>query len=333
MKHPREVLLGSQAGGIILPVCDHYSGVEVRMRKSLALQAEMIEEFGACVFDASLDCEDGAPVGGEVDHANLVVALINQAQAASKKEAKAKARIGVRVHPVDHPAFESDIDLLVKGAGHHLAYIMLPKVERVEDVQLAVHSINAAGGAHIPLQVLLESSAAVHRAFDIAQHARVQSMSFGLLDFVSSHGGAIPAEAMGAQGQFVHPLVLRAKTEIAAACHAHGKVPSHCVVTEFADTSAMQAAARRAYRELGYTRMWSIHPAQIRPILAAFAPSEEELDIASNLIAAAVQADWAPISFAGQLHDRASYRYYWQVLERAQRTGTAIPESMQVYFH
>jgi citrate lyase subunit beta / citryl-CoA lyase len=333
MKHPREVLLGSQAGGIILPVCDHYSGVEVRMRKSLALQAEMIEEFGACVFDASLDCEDGAPVGGEVDHANLVVALINQAQAASKKEAKAKARIGVRVHPVDHPAFESDIDLLVKGAGHHLAYIMLPKVERVEDVQLAVHSINAAGGAHIPLQVLLESSAAVHRAFDIAQHARVQSMSFGLLDFVSSHGGAIPAEAMGAQGQFVHPLVLRAKTEIAAACHAHGKVPSHCVVTEFADTSAMQAAARRAYRELGYTRMWSIHPAQIRPILAAFAPSEEELDIASNLIAAAVQADWAPISFAGQLHDRASYRYYWQVLERAHRTGTAIPESMQVYFH
>jgi citrate lyase subunit beta / citryl-CoA lyase len=331
--HPRDVLLGSQAGGVVLPVCDHYSGVEVRMRKSLALQTEMIEEFGACVFDASLDCEDGAPVGGEMDHANLVVALINQAQAATKKEAKDKPRIGVRVHPVDHAAFESDIDILVKGAGANLAYITLPKIERVEDVALAVHSIDAAGGAHIPLQVLLESSAAVHRAFDIAAHKRVQSISFGLMDFVSSHGGAIPAEAMGSTGQFTHPLVLRAKLEVAAACHAYGKVPSHCVVTEFADTAAMQAAARKAYRELGYTRMWSIHPAQIRPILAAFAPSVQELDVASNLISAAARADWAPISYAGQLHDRASYRYYWQVLERAHRTGTAIPESMQVYFH
>ena len=46
-----------------LPVCDHYSGVEARMRKSLQLQAEMTQEFGACVFDVTLDCEDGAPVG------------------------------------------------------------------------------------------------------------------------------------------------------------------------------------------------------------------------------------------------------------------------------
>ena len=49
----------------MLPVCDHYSGVEARMRKSLQLQAEMTAEFGACVFDVTLDCEDGAPVGGE----------------------------------------------------------------------------------------------------------------------------------------------------------------------------------------------------------------------------------------------------------------------------
>ena len=49
------------------------------MRKSLQLQAEMTEEFGTCVFDVSLDCEDGAPVGGEADHAALVVAMAQQA--------------------------------------------------------------------------------------------------------------------------------------------------------------------------------------------------------------------------------------------------------------
>ena len=75
MKHPREVLLGAQAALTRLPVCDHYSGVLVRMQKSLQLQAEMMQEFGVCVFDATLDCEDGAPVGGEAEQAALVSEL------------------------------------------------------------------------------------------------------------------------------------------------------------------------------------------------------------------------------------------------------------------
>ena len=44
------------------------------MKKSLQLQAELSAEFGACVFDVTLDCEDGAPVGGEAEHAAMVVA-------------------------------------------------------------------------------------------------------------------------------------------------------------------------------------------------------------------------------------------------------------------
>lgn len=108
MAHPRDILLGAQASAGFLPVCDHYSGVEVRMRKSLQLQAEMTAEFGTCVFDVSLDCEDGAPVGGEHDHAQMVVALANEAQASARKAAlPATPRIAVRVHPVDHAAFEA----------------------------------------------------------------------------------------------------------------------------------------------------------------------------------------------------------------------------------
>jgi Citrate lyase beta subunit len=80
---------------------------------------------------------------------------------------------------------------------------------------------------------------------------------------------------------------------------------------------------------MGFTRMWSIHPDQIRPILEAFAPSANEIEIATKIIAAAAQADWAPISFEGKLEDRASYRYYWQVLERAHRTGRKLPQQVQ----
>ena len=321
--HPRDVLMGAQAGSVQLPVCDHYSGVEVRMRKSLQLQAEMTQEFGTCVFDVTLDCEDGAPVGGEAEHAALVTEL---ALAAAPE-----ARVAVRVHPVDHPHFDADVAHIAGRAGHRLVHMMVPKVESVQDVERAARALDAAGATALPLQVLIESPAAVHRAFDIAAHPRVQSLSFGLMDFVSAHGGAIASDGLGVQGQFSHPLVLRAKLEIASACHAHGKVPSHCVVTEFSDTQAMRQSALRASRELGYTRMWSIHPAQIRPILEAMAPSAAEIERACEIVLAAHAAQWAPISHGGQLHDRASYRFFWQLLERAHRTGQNLPTDVQAW--
>ena len=322
--HPRDVLLGAQATTGFLPVCDHYSGVEVRMRKSLQLQADMLQEFGACVFDVTLDCEDGAPVGGEADHAAMVVDL-----AASAGD---KARVAVRVHAVDHPAFEADMAVIAGQLSRQLCHIMVPKVESVQDVVRAEQALLAASAGALPLHVLIESPLAVRNAFEIAAHPRVQSISFGLMDFVSAHGGAIPADGMRGKGQFTHPLVLRAKLEIASACHAYGKVPSHCVVTEFNDTAALRIAARHAAEQLGYTRMWSIHPNQIRPILEAFAPSEGAIEDATKIIAAAARADWAPISFDGSLHDRASYRFFWRVLERAHQTGRALPAQAQAYF-
>ena len=294
------------------------------MRKSLQLQAEMSAEFGACVFDVTLDCEDGAPVGGEVEHAALVTELA--------LDAAPEARVAVRVHPVDHPSFDADVATIVGRAGNRLCHLMVPKVESIADVNRAVAAMDAAGAIHLPLHALIESPAAVHRAFDIAAHPRVQSLSFGLMDFVSAHGGAIPACGMGLEGQFAHPLVLRAKMEIASACHAFGKVPSHNVVTEFKDTSSLLNAAQKAANELGYTRMWSIHPDQIRPILSAFSPSESAVHEAAEIIERAAVAEWAPVSFEGRLHDRASYRFYWQVLERAHQTGRGLPDPVAHWF-
>ena len=96
--------------------------------------------------------------------------------------------------------------------------------------------------------------------------------------------------------------------------------------------AAISEAATRACRELGYTRMWSIHPNQIRNIVDAFAPSVAEVDMAIEIITAAQAALWAPIRHHNSLHDRASYRYFWQVLERAQRTGGPLPVEARLAF-
>ena len=323
---PREALFDSADLAPALPVCDHYCGIESRMRKSLALQAEM-----GPVFDVTLDCEDGAPIGGEAEHAHL------SAEVALSSENRFD-RVGARVHPVGHPSFADDVATLVGRAGTRLAYLMVPKPRGIDDVERACAEIDHQCRIHrlarpIPVHVLVETHGALRDVQRIAAHARIESISFGLMDFVSAHRGAVPAGAMTAEGQFTHPLVVRAKLDIAAACHGFAKVPSHCVVTEFNDDRAVSTAATRASREFGYTRMWSIHPNQIRPIVEAFAPSAAEVDNAIGIVGAAQDADWAPIRYRDTLHDRASYRYYWQVLERAIRTGQPLPvEARERFF-
>jgi len=284
------------------------------MRKSLELQGEL-----GPVFDVTLDNEDGAPVGGEVEHAQLIAELLGSA-------ANRFGRVGVRLLAVDHPRF-SDVAATVLKASQPPAYLMIPKPRGLSDLQRAAELIVDAGGALVPLHALVETHGALAEVQAMAAHPRIESLSFGLMDFVSAHRGAIPQSAMSVVGQFEHPLVVRAKLEIAAACHAHGKVPSHGVVTEFRNFDALATAAQRAARQFGYMRMWSIHPAQVRPIVRAFAPTAAEVDMAIEIIDAAEHAGWAPIRHraAGEdrLHDRASYRYFWQVLERAFRTSSA----------
>jgi citrate lyase subunit beta/citryl-CoA lyase len=327
-RHPRNALFDpGEPAATPLPVCDHYSGVEARMRKSLELQAQM-----GPVFDVTLDGEDGAPVGGEIEHAQLMAELIGGS-------GNRFGRVGARVQPVDHPRFEAVVDVLMRTVGDRLPYLMIPKPRGVADIARAAATVDDAARRHgvartVPLHALVETHGALREVGALAAHPRIESLSFGLMDFVSAHRGAVPLWAMSVQGQFEHPLVLRAKLEIAAACHAHGKTPSHCVVTEFKHAAALQAAAEKAGRLLGYTRMWSIHPAQIRPIVDAFAPTTAEVDQAIEILRAAQAAQWAPIRHQDTLHDRASYRYFWHVLERAHRTsfsgGPQLPEEVRL---
>ena len=160
--HPATVLLDAQGGAQRLPVCDHYSGVEARMRKSLQLQAEMMQEFGTCVFDVTLDCEDGAPVGQEAEHARLVVELANGAAQG--------ARVAARVHAVEHAHFQADMDIIAGGAADKLCHIMIPKVESVNDVIKAEAALQRATDKRVPL----------HAEGD-ALHGRVRGNVEGLL--------------------------------------------------------------------------------------------------------------------------------------------------------
>ncbi len=316
--HPSDVLFQGTRQPVSLPACDHYAGSEKLMRKSMLLQQQL-----GPIFDITFDCEDGAAVGNERAHAALVGELI-------ASDDNRFGRIGTRVHEPGSDHFDADLAAICGAAAARLAYVVIPKIDSVRQLKDAIATVHrhatAAGRHDLPVHVLIESHRALHEVWEIAALPGVECLSFGIMDFVSAHYGGIPAAAMKSPGQFSHPLVMRAKLEIAAACHAHGIVASHNVCTEIRDLSVVADDAAQAAQQLGYGRMWSIHPDQIRPILAAFTPDEQEMDDAVAILGKAQACQWGPIQHNGKLHDRASYRYYWTLLQRSRKNGHALPE-------
>lgn len=318
-RHPSAVLFAGEKPFPILPAVDHYAGAEKLMKKAMQLQREL-----GPIFDITCDCEDGARAGAEREHAEMCAELIMGAD-------NAFGRVATRIHDVTHAHWRADLEILVGRAGSRLPFVTLPKPQSAADVATQIAALReverAAGIAReIPVHVLIETHGALREVWQIAALPGVESLDFGLMDFVSGHHGAIPGSAMKSPGQFDHPLVARAKCEIAAAALANGVVPAHNVTTELADLDLIRADARRARQEFGYLRMWSIHPNQIVPIVEAMRPDFSEVQAAAEILTAAQDADWGPIRHDGKLHDRASYRYYWELLQRARATGAALPD-------
>jgi len=327
--HPSTVLYSGSRPFPQLAACEHFAGSEKMLLKALQIQGELSVN-GQPIFDITADCEDGAPAGRELEHAGMIADIL-------LSDENRFHRIGVRIHDVRHPSWREELEIVISRGGQRVAYIVLPKPETAGDVQTQITALDEMRSRYkisreIPVHVLIETPGALHDAWEIARLPHVEILDFGLMDFVSAHHGAIPASAMRSPGQFSHILVARAKAEIATAALGNGVVPCHNVTTEIRDTSVVREDARRARLEFGFLRMWSIHPNQIQPIVEAMRPDFNEVDEAASLLITAQDAAWGPIQFEGKLHDRASYRYYWELLQRAQSTGMTIPDNARQRF-
>ena len=222
------------------------------------------------------------PIGSERAHAVLMAGLIGGAD-------NRFSRVGARVHDVHHPAWQAEVDVLLDGAGDRIAFLTLAQGRerrRRRALPRACRAIaprSSGSRAAIPVSVLIETPGAVHDAWAIAALPGIVSLDFGLMDFVSAHYGAIPGDAMVSPGQFDHPLVRRAKCEIAAAALAHGVVaapqrhprarrpraspsPTRAAPATSSATSACGASIRR----------------RSTPIVAAMRPAAPEVEKAAG---------------------------------------------------
>ncbi len=321
--HPDEILSDS-AFKNELPVCDHYVGNPKFYAKALSIRQTL-----GPVFDITLDLEDGTAVGEETQAAQWASSLV---QAFSHDQ----RGLGIRIHALDHPAFNNDLDEILQKPTKHLAYLMLPKANNLEDIQIVLSEIsrrcqNNGWPNPPPLHALIETPGAIADVDKIAALEQIESLSFGIMDFVSHFKGLIPATAMKSPLQFEHPLVTRAKVDIVMACHRHNKTPSHNVCTDFKSTKQVEHDALCAKEHFGFSRMWSIHPTQIEPIVKCFQPQAHLLDQACSILIQAHQTNWGPIQHHGVLHDRASFRYHWAIVKQAYNTGAQLPEIIQLW--
>lgn len=319
--HPEDALFSGEKTFPALPACEHFAGNQKLMQKALALQAEMGPQF-----DITCDCEDGARTGEEEAHAMMVADVVSGPD-------NRFSRMGVRIHDPLHWSWRRDVDIIVGRAAKQLAYVTIPKATNAVQVAEVIDYVqrvarDAGRPTPLPIHVLIETHGALNVAFELAALPHVEVLDFGLMDFVSGHHGVIAASALRSPGQFEHRLLARAKAEVVAAALAHGVVPVHNVCLNLKDPEAVRSDALRARNEFGFQRMWSIHPAQIAPIVSAMQPDFKEVVEAGEILMAAQASEWGPIQYQGELHDRATYRYFWGVLKRAKATGMALPDEL-----
>lgn len=324
-RHPNEALFEGEPPMPVIPSCEHFAGTEQRIQKAFELQ----EQMGG-VFDITMDLEDGAPTGEETEHAHMAARMQNS-------PANKHNMAGVRIHDYTHNHWRADVDIVVGEAAERVAYLTVPKCTEASQGDEMIAYIRertqkASVDREIPIHILIETHGALHDAWELAALPNVQVLDFGLMDFVSAHHGTIPAAAMRSPGQFNHQLIRRAKGEVVAAALAHGVVPAHNVTLELRDEEVIYGDARRAREEFGFMRQWSIYPAQIEPITRAMAPEAPEVALGEAIMLKAFEADWGPIQHEGDLHDRATYRYYWEALQRARLMNVTLSDEVEKLF-
>ncbi|MBB6122534.1 HpcH/HpaI aldolase/citrate lyase family protein [Sphingobium subterraneum] len=178
-------------------------------------------------------------------------------------------RIGaVRINAVDSP-FHADDLAAVRGIQADI--IVLPKAEHPRDVQ-AVH-----GALEKPVIAMIESPLGVANAREIAQAPGVVGLFMGNNDL--RRDLRIPLDA-GREG------LTYAMQSVILAARLAGVAVFDGVFNRIDDAVGFEAECR-AGRVIGFDGKTLVHPNQIGPANAVFGASEEELETARRLIAAA----------------------------------------------
>jgi citrate lyase subunit beta/citryl-CoA lyase len=205
-------------------------------------------------------------------------------------------RVAVRVNPGDTADGRADLAML--AGARRIGAVVIPKVHDVADCARVSDELG-----DVPQIVIIESARGVAHCETIAHAAHVLALAFGPYDLAAELGGVTDTDVM-----LPHRARMLVAARAAERCAIDG--PSR----EYGDAAIPARDAEHA-RRLGYDGKLLIHPAQIAPVRAAFAPSDADVAYARRIVDAAARSN--PAVLDGTMIDPPIVIAAERVLRRA----------------
>ena len=233
-----------------------------------------------------IDLEDAVAPDAKADAREAAAAFLREAPA---------GRVGVRVNAPGTQEVEAD---LVAIQGLDLPFVMVPKVDRVEELD--------ALDTSLPLMPVIESGMGMLNARDLFAHPRVRMVLFGGGDYSADLGAPMSWEAFH-----------YARSHLAACGAAYEVAVFDVPYLDVHDAEGGEADTKRV-AGLGIHSRAAIHPKQVAAIHAAYTPSEDEVAAAFDLRAAYEASGGNAALHKGKLIEAPMLRAAERILERAE---------------
>jgi citrate lyase beta subunit len=237
-----------------------------------------------------------------------------------------------RANALDTRWFYRDAVEVVEGVGEALDAVLVPKVNRPEDLHAVAVLLDGIElekdlePGKIGLEAQIETAEGLTNVDAIARStSRMRALHFGPGDFAASLG--MPQTSIGTRDEWdeAYPghrfgYVMQ---RIVVAARAAGLRALDGPVADHRDEEGLREACRVA-RAIGFDGKWCIHPAQVPVVNEVFSPTEDEVSWAKKVVGAYEEANAAgsgAISVDGQMVDAASIRMARRTLDLAPGQG------------
>ena len=287
-----------------------------------ATKRKMVEKALASNADAVfLDLEDAVAPDEKAEARGKIVQALQELDWGDRPTL-------YRSNALDTPYFYRDVIEVVEEAGDRLDSILIPKVQRPEDLHVAatlLYQTELSAGldpGKIKIEGQIESARGLVSVDGIASATgRLMALHFGPGDFAASV--RMPQTSIGVMDEWdeVYPghRFHYAMQRIVVAARAADLRAVDGPVADYRDEDGLRKSCLLA-RSLGFDGKWCIHPAQIETVNEVFQPTEEETEWAKKVLKAYEEASAAgrgAITLDGQMIDAASIRMARNTLDQA----------------
>ncbi|KUM40511.1 CoA ester lyase [Arthrobacter sp. EpRS71] len=206
----------------------------------------------------------------------------------------------IRVNPVGTPEFELDLNTLAKTP---YRTVMLAKAENAEQLKsLAGYQVIA----------LCETAAGIVNAPAIAAEPNVVGLMWGAEDLLASLGGLSSRNDDGGY----RAVALHSRSAVLLAAKAAGKEAIDSVYVNIPDLKGLLAESQDAVSS-GFGAKACIHPQQVAVVREAYAPTDDAVAQAAELLDAAASAGTGVFQFNGKMIDGPILKHAQATLRRA----------------